>query len=336
MFWDSQWHIKFPFDQYSLIESGDPDVLQHAVSSQIDPHRFSYASPYHPSKGKITCVRLRKTHLFGVCFGANLHASTPPAKSFQFVTPLQGNVTSHIGKNSISAEPGVGLVLLPGTPVEIDWGGNCVAVVTSVDCNVLSEMAKCVFGTNAGLKGVVPRRVDLKTGAGCSVANVLRSIMVELNDENTLFSTGAITKEIEEILLTSILYAVSEPVASNPVACRGQRFGPVVRRALDYIYANLGSEIMVSDITAATGVSLRKLQYEFARTFDAGPMTVIRREKLKRARDMLENSLPGEATVGDVAAHWGFFDRRYFTKLYLSEFNELPSATLKRQFRLRS
>ncbi len=336
MFWNAQWHDKFPFDQYSLVESGDADVLQHAVSSEIDPHQFSYLSPRRPSKGKITCVRLRKVHLFGVCFGANLQARTPPAKSFQLVTPIHGTVTSHTRRSTVSADPGTGLVLLPGEPVEIDWGGNCVAVVTSVDSSVLGEMARCVFGTDAGLKSIAPRRVDLSAGAGCSVANVLRSIIVELNDENTLFSTGAIAREMEEILLTAILYAVSEPVAPGAATGRGARFGPVIRRALEYIYANLESEITVSEITTATGVSLRKLQYEFARTFAAGPMTVIRRERLKRARDMLENALPGEATVGDVAAHWGFFDRRYFTKLYQAEFNELPSDTLKRQYRLHS
>ena len=105
-----------------------------------------------------------------------------------------------------------------------------------------------------------------------------------------------------------------------------------IKSALEYIAAHIEEDISIKDLVTATGVSLRKLQYDFSKNLGVGPMTKIRQEKLIRARNLLKASDPQSTTVADIAANWGFYDRRYFTKVYKDEFGECPSETLNRAY----
>lgn len=150
--------------------------------------------------------------------------------------------------------------------------------------------------------------------------------MSELEQESSLFSRGVTGSAIEEVLLTSLLY--SSPDINDLVNSTRMKGKSSVKVALDYIDANIEDEITTLNLVDAVGVSLRKLQYDFSQQLGVGPMTKVRQEKLKRVRCHLKKANGQSTTVADVAAIWGFFDRRYFTKIYKEEFGELPSVTL--------
>lgn len=323
---DTQLKKSVPFEQYSLIESENTTDLQAAVSKEIAQHEFSFRDECERSRAKINCVRLKKTILFGVCFGSDVHASTAPPNAFQLVTPIAGHIVSHSDGKKYIAKPNESILLKPNEPVDLDWRRDSVAVVSWVDQHFLNEIALNLFGQPITPEIAFPSHIKLNMGVGLSIANSLRTIVSELEEENTLFSRGITSRNIEEVLLTSLLYSspdIDEVIKNTKLDGKSS-----LQSALEYIYAHIEDDIKTTDLVEATGVSLRKLQYDFSQHLGMGPMTKIRHEKLKLVRSHLKKSDPQSTTVGDVAAIWSFFDRRYFTKIYKNEFGELPSETL--------
>lgn len=316
----------FPFKQYLLVETKNIDALNAAVSREIGDHDFSFPRRPHPCSSRVSCVRLSKTRLFGVNFGAALKARTPPAKGLQLVLPLTGSLVKHDGQKTYRARYGQGFFTLPETPINVDWGRNSMAVVIWVDSLKLSNMLQSPMGGIRYSQLQFPDLIDLQRGTGLSISNLVRTIMLELNDDSSLFSRGIISKSIEDNLLLSILHATINAPFDEKLWWDGNK---TLRMAIDYIHAHLQDDISLLDLAHVTGVSVRKLQYDFTRAFGVGPMTLIRREKLKRINKELKEARIDGTSIAEIAARWSFFDRGYLTRIYKKEFGETPSDTCR-------
>jgi transcriptional regulator GlxA family with amidase domain len=58
-------------------------------------------------------------------------------------------------------------------------------------------------------------------------------------------------------------------------------------------------------------------------------MTYLREVRLTRAHDELQRAEPGEVSVAEVAARWGFTHLGRFGVTYRSKFGVAPSRTLR-------
>ncbi|AVO43874.1 helix-turn-helix transcriptional regulator [Phreatobacter cathodiphilus] len=100
-----------------------------------------------------------------------------------------------------------------------------------------------------------------------------------------------------------------------------------VERALDLINA-MTTPLTVTDIAATVGLSVRALQLAFRRRLGASPHAMIKRARLRQARDLLES---GEvSSVRDAADRLGFSNVARLSGEYREAFGETPLTTLKR------
>lgn len=101
-----------------------------------------------------------------------------------------------------------------------------------------------------------------------------------------------------------------------------------VKRAIDYMAANVREVIQAQDIAEAAGVSVRALQVAFQRFKDTTPLNYLRQLRLDGARGDL--CKPSGETVADIAKRWGFSHMGRFSDLYKFTYGELPSDTRRR------
>jgi len=100
-----------------------------------------------------------------------------------------------------------------------------------------------------------------------------------------------------------------------------------VERALDLIDA-MTTPLTVTDVAVTVGVSVRALQLAFRRRLGVSPHAMIKRARLRKARDLLQR---GEvSTVRDAAERLGFSNVARLSGEYREAFGETPLATLKR------
>lgn len=99
-----------------------------------------------------------------------------------------------------------------------------------------------------------------------------------------------------------------------------------LQTALDYIMANLRGPLMLADIAAAAGISVRSLQDRFRRDLGQTPVQFLIDQRLEHAhRDLLS---PGNTlSVAAIGRRWGFAHPSDFGQRYRKRYGCTPSAT---------
>jgi AraC-like DNA-binding protein len=103
----------------------------------------------------------------------------------------------------------------------------------------------------------------------------------------------------------------------------------LLRRAIEFMDANVDSDLALADIAEAVHVSPRAVQYMFRRYLETTPLQYFRRLRLHQAHQDLLIANRRETTVTDIAARWGFAHTGRFAVLYRQTYGRSPHATLR-------
>jgi AraC-like DNA-binding protein len=113
-----------------------------------------------------------------------------------------------------------------------------------------------------------------------------------------------------------------------------------LRRAAEFIHANVDRRLTLAEVATAASVSPRALQYAFRRHFGTTPMEYHRLARLEAAHRELLRPGHGTAagtsaavagpTVTGIAAKWGFLNAGRFSGFYTRVYGVNPSETLRR------
>jgi transcriptional regulator GlxA family with amidase domain len=103
-----------------------------------------------------------------------------------------------------------------------------------------------------------------------------------------------------------------------------------VKRAIEYMEANLETPIGLPEIVAASWVPGRTLLQHLRDFSGTSPMRYLRAARYEKVRAALRRADPEENITG-IAARWGFGHFGRFSVEYRRLFGESPSATLRRR-----
>lgn len=98
--------------------------------------------------------------------------------------------------------------------------------------------------------------------------------------------------------------------------------------ALAYIAGHMKERIQLAHLSEASGVSKRTLGYLFLHTYGITPMAFLKRERLRKARMLLQHASSSTGTVTSIARECGFQHMGQFSLDFKRLFGESPSATL--------
>lgn len=100
--------------------------------------------------------------------------------------------------------------------------------------------------------------------------------------------------------------------------------------ALAYIAGHMKERIQLGHLSEASGVNKRTLGYLFLHTYGITTMAFLKRERLRKARMLLQHAAPSTGTVTSIARECGFQHMGQFSHDYKRLLGELPSTTLHR------
>ena len=138
-------------------------------------------------------------------------------------------------------------------------------------------------------------------------------------------TASALSTTFLDLALHSLPHTYSEELRRPPV-----RIAPKhIKRAMDYVEAQVHSTLTVDDLAKAIGISIRSLQYGFRHFLDISPADHIRNIRLERARrDILDQQ---ESSLTEIAGRWGFANLARFNTRFRIAYGETPAEYRRRQ-----
>ncbi|AXO68556.1 MULTISPECIES: helix-turn-helix transcriptional regulator [Rhizobium/Agrobacterium group] len=172
------------------------------------------------------------------------------------------------------------------------------------------------------------RIVDLTTEKGLRLAALGHLVWSCLN----LSDADRLAPAAIERLFESTMIALLEVVPNSYMPRLERPVSPAVprqvKRAIEYMHANLSQPLTVASIASETGTSVRALQVAFQRFKGTTPLGYLKTIRLEAARRALVDDT-GSRSIADAARSAGFTHMGRFAAVYYQAFGETPSETIR-------
>lgn len=250
------------------------------------------------------------------------------SNELSFFMPVEGGaIRSTVNGKSVECHVRTNALLAPEGE-RIGEGGYRSILIAGLDRSRLLQTAGAMLGRDEPRVDLNGPSVMPLVAAGVNFDLMLRGACALLEACNVSGEAAArlgideiVYRAICGMLLRDRLFGDGEDMSSREIPDRR------VERACDYVMANLGRRLTLTDLEAISGLSARNLQYAFQRRFGCSPVTWIRNERLNAARELLLAG--GDAdNVTTAALAFCFSNLGSFSRLYRERFGEYPAVTL--------
>lgn len=292
----------------------------------------------HPSRsGKRFRSTINAVHGAGLYiaymqYGADVEIDAPPERSdYGFSIPYGGIMASTAAGEMRACTRNRTVLASPGAPQRLFLAGETQRLALSIQQDLVRRRLNALSGEEIG--GVVEFEptLDVTSGPGRLITSNMELIVAEQDRGTEVFADRLREAHfVESVLTTLLLYHPHSHRAllERPVSAPASRD---VKRALDYMHANLEEALTLEDLVDIAQVPGRTLNEHFRAFTGRAPMAYLREMRLHAARRLL---MSGEArSVTCVATRFGFLHLGRFSMTYLRTFGESPSETLVRACR---
>lgn len=325
--------------------------MKHAPAPLLERKRIFHSSDVEATRAFLRSVNFRfdplgrdarrvDTRINGVYlpgmwlgyiqYGEAVAVRAMPARDDYWVQlPLRGHIEGSIGRKDVACDPSRAVVYSSERDNVLRYGADTTRLNLSLTAADLNRLLAALLGETPSAALRFAPALDLREGHGRSFARFVRLAAIELQSPDSLLWNATAMMEFSRFVMTALL--LSHP---HNYSARLQQPGRApspsdVRRAIDFIQANLGAPISLVDIVAQSGVPGRTLFKHFRDFRGASPMQYLRNARLDKAREALTGAQPGES-VTRIAVSLGFAHLGRFSQEYRLRFGEKPSETMRR------
>lgn len=322
--------IKAYFSRHSVLRTADLDEARASVSRKFCDHRLNLVNRGATLDVVHNAVRGRNMSVNYLAYGTDVLVSPGYlAEFYLFQLPLTGRARIEHRGDAMTARAGTGTMLNPDRTARLQWDGTCRQLLFQIDRAHLDSVARAFTG--APLPGPIrfDTAVDFSTPPGQQIRRSFMACALGV-ESGAIFSNPptSIDTQIEfDLAMTLLLHQPSN--ISHIVARADSTPKPRdIRRAVDYMHANLGADVTVCDIAQTAKVNVRTLQKGFRQTFGVTPMQALRNARLDMAHYMLQ-ARQDTPSISDTAYSSGFSHLGRFSSYYRARFGHPPSETRK-------
>ncbi|MBK0328920.1 AraC family transcriptional regulator [Rhodobacteraceae bacterium F11138] len=312
---------------FSILRTEDLSEARAVVGRAFCDHRLGIR--------RGSRLRVRHDHVGGaevslntLGYGAEVEIDPGQLQRFYLLQfPLAGGARIKHRGETVEAGADTATILNPDRDTRMIWGEGCRKLLLQINRGHLERVAEDLTG--APLQGPVrfDPRVDLTRAGG---QRLFRQVTAAARAATCghLWRTGAGLNETwaERELATVLLE--SQPSNISHMLWRTAQVptSRELRRALDYVHANISEPLRVEDIAREAGLNVRSLQLGFKAAYGVSPMRYLRDVRLDAARYLLSRRQNRES-VTQVAYSVGFTHLGRFSQDYRARFGTSPSAS---------
>lgn len=310
--------------------SRNVDVVRQQITRYFKPHDIRFLD----GKAELNTV-LRRTRIGQLAvnlleYGGSVMIDPGALDSFYLIhLNLDGQceLTSTQGHMIINQSRGA--ICAPHRPYRFWWQPESVVVAIQIPKDRLHAHLRQLTGRTSTEAIDFDLAMNLDDPAMTGFVDLVRYMLTDASAAMPLSDDGVMGQALEQTLLTALLRL--QPGTHQAIIAR-QDDGPMpgyVKRADQFLRANLERAVRLEEMAAVAGVSPRTLTLAFQRFRGTAPGRYFLDLRLAQARERLMTAEPGR-TVADIAFELGFQHLSGFAAAYRQRYDEAPSTTLRR------
>lgn len=317
-----------PLGSRPLLASDDARDIRDAVNGLTEDDHRLMPPPSGRVAGTVNGLKIGDVSLVFVAYGTEVTVTSPPSgRRTMLVLPL-GPMGVECGGYEWIAQRPFALDGTRATRMVPDGERGCL--VGSVDAGVLESLLVSTYGRNLANPILISTHEPLQLAAPdlimSSWLGVVRQIDAELTERNPLLDSG-----LASVLMTSMLTGLS-PYIQDVLEPEIEMLGPgYVAAARAFIESHSREDLGMELVARKVGISTRQLTSAFQDHLGTSPAQFLRKVRLEKARQSIENARHSSAaTVSSIAVDSGFSHLGRFSEYYAQKYGEQPSETLRR------
>jgi AraC-like DNA-binding protein len=305
------------------------DEARRVLGEAFLPVEFPTAGPSDHLGLELNAVSTGRLTLGYMRFDRAVRVLTAEPDNYHVDIPTAGRaVLRAAGGRRVDATPRSGGVFMPGRPVDLDCGDGFAQIALMIPRTELQRELEDLLESTSVAPLEFEAELDLATG-GQVVVQAVRVVDEASRREDGVLQHPLAVRALERSVVHALLFSQGHNHSEALRAPVPQSGGRAVARAIELLRADPGRDWSVADLAAVTATSVRSLQEGFRRALDTTPTAYLRRLRLERVRTDLVAAGPGDSSVTDVSARWGFTHHGHFAAAYAERFGERPSDTLR-------
>jgi AraC-like DNA-binding protein len=311
--------------RFTTTDPNEAHVWLHAVYADYQPEEFNNRRGF---RFRGTHMPLGRSSVSRLQYSMSADNNVAPSDVLLVLQPSNGVMKVSLGRDEEVVPPGTPVLFPPHQAVSALWADTDTVCV----CIQAADVERVAVETT-GIESIPLRFTGLRPmspGLGRRWQNALRHLIAGVLRNPDVAASPLIAGQLTQLLAAAALDTFpSTRLTSRRRIPPGYATPAVVRRAVDFIEANLDREMTLSEIAAASGIGPRGLQAAFLRHRDTTPTAYARRVRMERAHRELRAADPaGRDTVPAIAARWGFADPGRFATAYQQTYRHPPGQTL--------
>lgn len=314
---------------HELFRFTETDQVRKAVGQVFKPHDLRpaqggatvEAGMYHLSRGQLSLSLLE--------YGGDVEIDPGRLEQFYLIQiPLQGEATIQCGGHRFVSHAGLASFVSPNMPLRMRWGAGSPQVILRIEAQDMLNHCRQLLGCDPAAMPEFAPALDFTSAGGAGVRQVIGLLIQALADDQHPLHHPMALRSFKSTLFNSLLFGVPSTFSSSLSGGSAAPASPYyVRRAEEFIRANLAQPLSLETIAEQAGISVRTLHAGFQTYRNTTPLNYLRDLRLARAR---EDLLQGKDAVTEVALRWGFSHLGRFAQDYKRRFGESPSTTRER------
>ncbi|MDL2408256.1 helix-turn-helix domain-containing protein [Rhizobium calliandrae] len=261
-------------------------------------------------------------------FQFQIQPTTSAVPHLSVVLPRSGGMGVTYGSREAVARHGK-LLLYNNLEAEsvMMYGRSNVIDELLLDWNVVLQTLDQTFETPfSGSLNLLPE-LEMSTPAGQMIGSLAETVIQGLRDPSVRspVAMAHVTQALADVIVRLVPHKLSHLLDRQPCMIAPKH----VRRAIEFMEANISQPIRMPMVAEAAGVSIRALQLGFRAFRETTPAAYLARLRLRAARvDLLDPA--NASSTREICLKWGFFHFGRFSAMYKASYGEGPSDTRRR------
>ncbi|KEO50786.1 AraC family transcriptional regulator [Thioclava pacifica] len=322
-----------PIQHDSRTHSTDWDEVQDFCTSVYMPYRVRPLERHARPDATMISAKAGRVTMTRFAYGTGIHLDRfdPDAGNILVLNTLRGALDHQTDGGSVATGAGESFVVdCSRTEYWLEGDPDHMQLNLTIPHQVMADTAERWFG-------FVPddrfwtRRVKIG-GPDTAWPSLLDYAARALTRPGLVPADAAIARHIEEVLCVELLRQWAAAAGLKLEDGARSAAPGYVRRAEEILTAEAREAPVIGEVAQRVGVSARTLSAGFRQFRGVAPRDFLAARRLEGLRADLA-SQPGDKTVTEIAASWGFSNFGAMAGRYRARFGELPSQTRARSLK---